>query len=165
MASCSSWTRLLTFPLLSLRFSSRSSPRTGSSAFCRADLRQGRVHGAENCGGSAVAVSCSWWSMTLSCRSSTWYVQFLDKVVDTPVVVQCVVKVAEVPVVHVLGGAASAVPVVVDVSVIMQRRWVSRTVESPQIQFIAGVCRHSSSQQRRVRTVQTVPLSAWVWWR
>ena len=42
--------------LLSLFSSSRSSPRTGSPAFCRADHRQGRVDGAENCGGSAVAV-------------------------------------------------------------------------------------------------------------
>ena len=36
---------------------------------------------------------------------------------------------------------------VVDVPVIMQRRFVS-TVEVPQIQFIAGVGGHSSSQQR-----------------
>ena len=53
---CSSWTRLPTCPLLSLWWSSRSSPRRVLQRFCRADLRQGRVHGAENCGGPAVAV-------------------------------------------------------------------------------------------------------------
>ena len=36
---------------------------------------------------------------------------------------------------------------VMDVSVILQRHWVA-TVEVPQIQFIAGVSGHSSSQQR-----------------
>ena len=36
----------------------------------------------------------------------------------------------------------------VDVPVIMQRQVVSRTVEVPQIQFIARVGGHSSSQQR-----------------
>ena len=43
-----------------------------------------------------------------------------------------------------LGGAAGAVPAVVDVPVIKQRRRVSRTVKVPQIQFIAGVSGHSS---------------------
>ena len=37
------------------------------------------------------------------------------------------------------------------VPVIMQRRSVSRTVEVPQIQFIAGVSGHSCSQQRWIR--------------
>ena len=40
--------------------------------------------------------------------------------------------------------------VVVDVPVTMQRRLVSRTVKAPQIQFIAGVGGHVSSQQRRL---------------
>ena len=88
---------------------------------------------------------------------SRWVVQFLDKVVDMPVVVQRVDKVIDVPVVQMpqfIDG--------MDVPVIMQRRWVSRTV--PQIQSIARVCRHSSSAQRRVPTVQTAQLSGG-WWR
>ena len=42
---------------------------------------------------------------------------------------------------------------------------VSRAVKVPQIQFIAGIGGHSSSQQRRGCTVQTVQLAAWcgVW--
>ena len=90
---------------------------------------------------------------------SRWVVQFLDKVVDMPVVVQRVEKVIDVPVVQMpqfIDG--------MDVPVIMQRRWVSRTVEVPQLQFIARVCRHSSSAQRRMPTVQTVQLSSG-WWR
>ena len=104
---------MLTCLLLSLRLSSRSSPRTGSPAFCRADLRPGRVHSAENCGGSAVAVSCglsSSWTRMLTCPRC------------------CAVR---------RQGAARAVLAVMDVSVVMQRRRVSRTVEVPQIQFIA----------------------------
>ena len=90
-------------------------------------------------------------------------VQFLDKVVDVPVVVQCVDKMVDVPVVKVLGHTAGAVLAVMDVAVIIQRLVVvSRTVEVPQIQFIAPICGHSSSQQRQVRTVQTVQLSPWV---
>ena len=84
-------------------------------------------------------------------------VQFLDKVVDMPVVVQRVDKVTDVLVVQMpqfIDG--------VDVSAIMQRQVVSGTVEVPQIQFTARVCRHSSSGQRRVRTVQTVqPSGGW----
>ena len=38
--------------------------------------------------------------MTLLCRSSLGFVQFLDKVVDTPVVVHFFDKVADVPVVQ-----------------------------------------------------------------
>ena len=87
---------------------------------------------------------------------SLWVVQFLDKVVDMPVVVQRVDKVVDVPV---------QVPQFIDgldVAVIMHRQLVSRSVEVPQIQFIARVCRHSSSQQRRVPTVQTVqPSGGW----
>ena len=61
---------------------------------------------AENCGGSAVAVSC-------------WFFQFLDKVVDMPVVVQFFDMVVDVPVVLCDGV--------------------------PQVQyFIAGVSGHSS---------------------
>ena len=63
---------------------------------------------------------------------SRWVVQFLDKVVDMPVVVQRVDKVVDVPVVQLpqfIDG--------LDVAVIMQRQVVSRTVEVPQIQFIA----------------------------
>ena len=49
------------------------------------------------------------------------------------------------------GGAAGAASfVVVDVAEIIQRRAVSRTVKVPQTQFIAGVCGHSPSQQKRV---------------
>ena len=51
-------------------------------------------------------------------------------------------KVVDVPIVQVLGGAAAAVPAVLDVPVITQRRWVA-TVQVPQIQFIAGVSGHS----------------------
>ena len=58
---------------------------------------------------------------------------------------------------------AGAVLAVMDVALIMQRQVVVlRTVEVPQIQFIAPICGHFSSQQRQVRTVQTVQLSAWV---
>ena len=89
--------------------------------------------------------------------SRVGFVQFLDKVVDMPVVVQRVCKVVDVPVVQVpqfIDG--------LDVAVIMQRQVVSGTVEVPQTQFIARVCRHSSSQQRQVLTVQTVqPTSGW----
>ena len=59
---------------------------------------------------------------------------------------------------QVLGGAAGAVLAVVDVPVIAATLG-SRTVEVPQIQFIARVFRHSSSTQRQVRTMQTVQLS------
>ena len=58
-------------------------------------------------------------------------------------------------------GAAGAVPAILDVLVIMQRQGgVSRTVKVPQIQFIAGVSGHSSSQQGEGGT-----LSTWVWRR
>ena len=57
-------------------------------------------------------------------------------------------KVVDVPNVQVLGGAAGAVPAVLDVPVIMQRRWVA-TVEVPQIQFIAGVSGHFSPHRDR----------------
>ena len=52
--------------------------------------------------------------------SRVWLVQFLDKVVETPVVVQFFDKVADVPVEKGLGGAAGAVPAVLDVPVIVQ---------------------------------------------
>ena len=61
---------------------------------------------------------------------SRWVVQFLDKVVDMPVVVLRVDKVVDVPVVQ--------VPQFIDglvVAVIMQRQVVSRAVEVPQIHF------------------------------
>ena len=88
---------------------------------------------------------------------SRWVVQFLDKVVDMPVVVQRVDKVVDVPVVQVLQFIDG-----LDVAMILQRQVVSRTVEVPQTQFIARVCRHSSSQQRRAPTVQTVqPSGGW----
>ena len=44
-------------------------------------------------------------------------------------------------------GAAGAVPAVLDVPVIMQRRWVFATLKVPQIQFIAGVSGHFSSHR------------------
>ena len=48
---------------------------------------------------------------------------------------------------HARGGAAvAASSTVMDVPVILQRRWVA-TLEVPQIQFIAGVGGHPSSQQ------------------
>ena len=53
---------------------------------------------------------------------------FLDKVVTCPLFRR-----------QARGGAAGAVPVVVDVPVIMQRHVVSPTVEMPQIQFIDRV--------------------------
>ena len=74
-------------------------------------------------------------------------VQFLDKVVDMPVVVQRVDQVVDVLVVQVpqfIDGENAATCCL----------WNSGEV--PQIQFIARVCRHSSSQQRRVPTVQIV---------
>ena len=86
---------------------------------------------------------------------SRWVVQFLDKVVDMLVVVQRVDTVIDVPVVQMpqfIDG--------MDVPSIMQRQVVSGIVEVPQIQFTARVCRHSSSAQRRVLTVQTVQLSS-----
>ena len=67
-------------------------------------------------------------------------VQFLDKVVDMPVV-QRVDKVVYVPVVQVpqfIDG--------LDVAVIMLRQVISPTVEVPQIQFIARVSDSSSTQ-------------------
>ena len=96
--------------------------------------------------------------------SRVGFVQFLDKVVDMPVVGQIFDKAADVPVVQarrwsrraencgvpqlqfsdkvdmpeVPGGAAGAVPAVMDVAVVTQRQvGVLPTVEVPQIQFIA----------------------------
>ena len=62
------------------------------------------------------------------------HLQFSDKV-DMPVVVND--RCCGVPQVQFIDGLA--------VIVIMQRQVVSRTVEVPRIQFIARVCRHSSS--------------------
>ena len=101
-------------------------------------------------------------------------VQFLDTVVDLPVVVQVVQKTVEVPQLQfsdkvvtrccerqVLGGAAGAVPLVMNIAVIMQRQvGVSRTVEVPQIQFIAPFEDTPIAQQRRAGTVQNVQFSA-----
>ena len=112
--------------------------------------------------------------------SRVGFVQFLDKVVATPVVVQIFDKVADVllcrcsevvqtcrklwcSAVAVLGQGGHArccerqVRGGVDVPVIMQRRCLA-TVKVPQIQFIAGVSGHSCSQQWGT-------LSAWVWRR
>ena len=98
--------------------------------------------------------------------SRVGFVQFLHKVVDMPVVGQIFDKAADVPVVQarrwsrraencgvpqlqfsdkvdmpeVPGGAAGAVPAVMDVAVVTQRQvGVLPTVEVPQIQFIARV--------------------------
>ena len=97
-------------------------------------------------------------------------VQFLDTVVDMPVIVHVVLvvlKTLEVPQLQYLIKVLDVFFVQfidgLDVPVIMQRRLVSRTVEVPQIQSIPRVCRHSSSAQRRVPTVQTVQLSGG-WW-
>ena len=76
------------------------------------------------------------------------FVKFLDKVVVLPVVVQRADKVADVPVVQVLG----AVPAVMDVLVIKQRQvGVSPTVKVPQIQFIVPSEDMPVVQQRRVQ--------------
>ena len=73
--------------------------------------------------------------------------QFLDKVVTCPLLRRLV---------H--GGAAGAVPAVVDVPEIMQRRRVSRTVKVPQIQLILPAEDIPVAQQGRVRTVRTLGL-------
>ena len=110
--------------------------------------------------------------MTLLCWSLLGFVQFLDKVVNMPVVVQIFDKVVDVPVVQARRLSECAencgapqlqfsdkvdMPVVVNDSclvvlqvqflrlcVIEQRRRVSRPVKVPQIEFIAGVSGHSS---------------------
>ena len=87
--------------------------------------------------------------------------QYIDKVIDVSVVQVQQVRVQSVrrqsrthgqgccmPVVWSMSWGSSST--VVDVPVIMQRRWFA-TVEVPQVQFIAGVGGHSSSQQRRAR--------------
>ena len=109
-------------------------------------------------------VSCCssslWWSMSLfidmvivlpvmvqdrvygpdSAARGVPQLQFLDKVVTCPLFRR-----------QVRGGAAGAVPVVVDVPVIMQGQVVSPTVELPQIQFIAPFEDSPVVQQRRVQ--------------
>ena len=91
---------------------------------------------------------------------SRWVVQFLDKVVDMPVVVQPFDKVVDVFVVQVpqfIDG--------LDVAVMMQRRGVLHTVKVPQTQFIARVSGHSSSQQRQVLGFQQLGCRLWRLWR
>ena len=66
------------------------------------------------------------------------FVQFFDKVVDTPVVVQFFDKVADVLVVQVLGGAAGAVPSVFGRPCDHAATLGLATVKVPQIQLIAG---------------------------
>ena len=103
-------------------------------------------------------------SVTVQKTDEIPQMQFLDKVVNTPVGVQIFDNVADVFVVQAWRWSRRAencgVPQLqfsdkADMPVVVNDRcWRCRFSSSP-------ICRHSSSQQRRRRTVQTVQL-AWV---
>ena len=57
--------------------------------------------------------------MTLLCRSSPGFVQFLDKVVDMPVVVQFFEMVVDVPVVQIVDVGVQFLDTVIDMPVIV----------------------------------------------
>ena len=134
-------------------WSSRSSPRTGSPAFCGADHRRGRVGSRgrgrpcdllRQCSLACRCPSFSW-------RSTEWQRRHYRGDSTGAVLGEggrcpcCAGR---------RSGSSSSWTRSLTCPLVVQRPGSQRTVKVPQIQFIAGVCGHSSSQQRRVRFQQ-----------